>query len=245
MSEASDHLPSPPLRTVREALRRHASPTKARILQGFFKTGPGEYGEGDVFIGVTVPQTRSVARRFNNSGNAVLRALLKSGVHEERLLALILLVDRFSRAAPNDKRAIFDFYLANSRFINNWDLVDLSAPNIVGDYLATFKNRSILRKLAGSANLWERRIAIVSTHALIRLNEFDDTLAIARLLLNDGEDLIHKAVGWMLREVGKRNVAVLETFLAQHYRTMPRTMLRYAIERFPETRRQAYLKGLA
>jgi 3-methyladenine DNA glycosylase AlkD len=228
-------------RTAQERLRSFGDPQVATILTRFFKTGPGQYGEGDRFIGVKVPTIRKVAREFDNLPLAEIECLLHAEIHEERLLALAILVGQFEKDAAA-RKLIYDLYLVNTRNINNWDLVDLSAPRIIGGYLEA-RNRKPLDRLAKSASLWERRISIVATHWFIRHGDFADTLRIAEKLLGDKEDLIHKAVGWMLREVGKRDVAVLEEFLGMHCRIMPRTMLRYAIERFPEERRRAYLLG--
>lgn len=208
----------------------------------FFKTGPGQYGEGDRFLGVTVPQTRSVAQRFKDTPFPVVAKLLRSGIHEERLCAILLLVHNFERSDEWGKKRIVDFYLRNSRRVNNWDLVDLSADKILGAYLLD-KPTAILAQLARSSNIWERRIAIVATFRFIKASQFDVSLKIARLLFHDEHDLIHKALGWMLREIGKRSLKIEETFLCKYYREMPRTMLRYAIERFPEKRRKAYLSG--
>ena len=227
---------------LRTALRSHANPQNAKLLQGFFKTGPGEYGEGDIFIGVKVPQTRSVAKAFHVAPMKEVLSLLKSKIHEERLLALILLVNQYAAGDQKTKNAIFNAYLRHTRYINNWDLVDLSAPPIIGGHLLT-RDRSILLTLARSRNIWKRRIGILATFRFIKESDFSDALAVAEMLLKDEHDLIHKAVGWMLREIGKREVAVLETFLLRYYKSMPRTMLRYAIERFPEKKRQGYLKG--
>jgi len=232
------------LSAVDARLRQLANPVRAQNLQRFFKTGPGEYGEGDVFLGLQVPVLRRLAREFENLPMPAVQSLLNSPIHEARLLALLLLVREYVRGDEGVKRRIYDFYLGNTSRINNWDLVDLSAPSIVGDFLAT-RSRAPLRRLARSASLWERRISIVATGRFIRDNDFDATFAIAGMLLRDPEDLIHKATGWMLREVGKRDIAALEGFLNQHSQTMPRTMLRYAIERFPEGRRQEYLKGVS
>jgi len=230
--------------TLRQRLRAHASAKDAAILQWFFKTGPGEYGEGDVFIGVRVPAMRRVCRECgDNVSVATVEQLLRSQVHEDRALALMLLVSAFGRGDEREQKAIYDRYLANTRYINNWDLVDLSAPSIVGGWLSA-RSRAPLRRLARSASLWERRIAIVATQAFIRRDELEDTLEIADLLIHDEHDLIHKAVGWMLREVGKRDGVVLRTWLRPRHTHMPRTMLRYAIERFPESERRRYLKGL-
>ena len=220
-----------------------ANPERARISQRFFKTGPGEYGEGDQFIGLTVPQIRRLAHQYRQLSPTATQRLLQSPLHEERLLALVILVDAFAAADSLGQAQIYKIYRQSTRFINNWDLVDTSAPQIVGAFLWK-RSRAPLRQLARSQNLWERRIAIIATFYLIRQDEFEPTLRIARQLLSDQEDLIHKAVGWMLREVGKRDPAAEEKFLREHYRQMPRTMLRYAIERFPERHRQRYLRGL-
>jgi len=226
------------LNKLKQELNKLANPAKAQILQGFFKTGNEQYGEGDIFLGVTVPQSRQIAKKYSNLPFLEIQQLLSSKIHEERLIALLILIKNY----PNNKGQIFNFYLKNTRQINNWDLVDLSAPNIVGNYLKD-KNKKILYKLARSPNLWEKRIAIVSTAVFIRNNQFKDTLEISKILLKDKHDLIQKATGWMLRELGKRNLSLLETFLKQNYKQIPRTTLRYAIERFPESLRQKYLKG--
>jgi 3-methyladenine DNA glycosylase AlkD len=227
---------------IRILLRRLGSPAKARILQGFFKTGPGEYGEGDRFLGITVPTLRRLVASCDELPRRDLRALIRSPFHEERLLALLALVRRYDRGDEFARERIYRFYVSCMRWVNNWDLVDLSAPNIVGAHLLN-RSRKPLMRLARSGVMWERRIAIVSTFAFIRRGEFGPTLEIAARLANDPEDLIHKAVGWMLREVGKRSVQALEGFLLDRYRHMPRTMLRYAIERLPARRRQQYLRG--
>ena len=225
---------------LRKELRARASPKKAKLLAGFFKTGKGEYGKGDVFLGITVPETREVAKRYRNLSLADIAKLIRSGIHEERLLALLILVHKFEEGDDSCRNKIFNFYLKNTKYINNWDLVDLTAPKIVGAYLMN-RPRGMLYKLAGSKSLWERRIAILATCAFIKVGEFQDALAISRVLLNDPHGLIHKAVGWMLREVGKRSQTAEKQFLKKYYKTMPRTMLRYAIERFPERLRKAYL----
>lgn len=227
---------------VRTALRDHANPKHAAILQRFFKTGPGDYGEGDIFLGIKVPVLRTIARAHRTLPIDNTVALLASPLHEERLLALMILIDQYERAPDEMKSRIFARYLSNTSVINNWDLVDLSAPHIVGQHLLN-RDRRVLRKLARSGSLWERRIAIIATHRFIRNDQFQDTLDIAEILLNDKHDLIHKAVGWMLREIGKRDHACEEAFLRKHYPAMPRTMLRYAIERFPEKLRAAFLHG--
>lgn len=224
------------------AVRQLANPERGCFLQRFFKTGPGEYAEGDVFAGLTVPQIRQLARRYADLPYDRSLRLLKSEIHEERLLALLIWVKQFRKGDPATRRRIYQTYLKHSRFVNNWDLVDLSAEIIVGEYLAE-RSRTILKKLARSKLLWDRRIAVLATFAFIKAGEFNDTMALAGILLKDDHDLIHKAVGWMLREIGKRDVKVLEKFLKPVYKKMPRTMLRYAIEKFPEARRKRYLLG--
>jgi 3-methyladenine DNA glycosylase AlkD len=209
-------------------------------VQRFFKTGAGEYGEGDRFLGVTAPDLRTVAREFRSLSLADLRRLLASRWHEERLVALVILVDRYPRAGEAERKAIYRLYIASTDRINNWDLVDASAPQIVGAHLAK-RSRAPLYRLVKSKSVWERRIAIMATFHFIRLGEFDDSLALTAALLDDKHDLIHKAAGWMLREIGKRDRAVEEAFLRKHAAKMPRTMLRYAIERFPPTVRRRYL----
>lgn len=215
---------------------------KAHILKRFFKTGHGQYGEGDVFLGITVPILRKLAREYTNISLETTGALLTHPFHEARLLALLVLIRTFSRGTAIERQEIFDIYLAHTRFINNWDLVDLSAPHIVGAHLAD-QDRHMLTGMADSQILWERRIAIISTFHFIRNGEFEDTLTLSERLLRDREDLIHKAVGWMLREVGKRNQILLESWLKSRYQQMPRTMLRYAIEKFPPDKRLSYLTG--
>jgi Predicted DNA alkylation repair enzyme len=223
--------------SIRKELRKYCSKEKSKALRRFFKTGPGEYGEGDVFIGVMVPYQRAVAAKFcSDTAVSELLKLLKSPVHEERLTSLIMLVSKFAKASDSEKRRIYEAYLKNTRYINNWDLVDLTAQHIVGAYLDGRSKRP-LYKLARSSDLWERRIAMLSTLHYIRKNRFDEALRIAGMLVSDEEDLIHKAVGWMLREIGKRDMAAEERFLDLHARSMPRTMLRYAVERFPEQKR--------
>ena len=223
-------------------LRRRADGSRVAGLQRFFKTGPGEYAEGDVFIGVTVPNLRQVCRECRDAAIPDILPLLGSGVHEERLLALLLLVEAFKRGAEERKREIYRLYLANTKYINNWDLVDSSAPHIVGAWLFT-RSRSPLRRLARSSSLWERRIAIIATQFFIRSGDFEETFRIADLLLADRHDLIHKAVGWMLREVGNRSPKAERAWLESRYPRMPRTMLRYEIEKFPEAERRRYLAG--
>jgi 3-methyladenine DNA glycosylase AlkD len=227
---------------IQARLRQVADPRDAIALQSYFKTGPGGYGEGDIFIGVKVPKVRKLVKEVWREDESVVRQLLASAVHEDRFLALMMLVRQFEKGSDADRARIFHLYLSSTDRINNWDLVDLSAPGIVGGYLVD-KSRRPLYRLAESKSLWERRIAILATFAFIRTGDFADALAIGDRLLPDREDLIHKAVGWMLREIGKRDVTVLEAFLKPRLSRMPRTMLRYAIERFPEAKRQWYLRG--
>ena len=237
--------PKPPSPTAAEARNRMESlsdPETAEVLQRFFKTGPGEYGEGDRFRGVRVPTIRKIAKELREMPLSEMETLLESEFHEDRMLAVIWMVERFRRADAEDRQGIYDRYLARSDRINNWDLVDVSAAPIVGGFLWTRTDRSVLDRLARSGWMWDRRIAIVSTFHFIGRDHFDDTLRIAEALLTDPEDLLHKATGWMLREVGKRDLAALETFLDRHLPQMPRTMLRYAIEKFPEKKRKTYLR---
>lgn len=227
---------------IQKRLKKLGNKERAAISQRFFKTGPGEYGEGDVFIGIRVPVLRALVKEYADLSVAQILILLRSHIHEERLLALLLLVDSFSQGDEAARTSIFELYLKHTEFINNWDLVDSSAAQIVGAYLMD-KSKAVLYRLAESANLWERRIAIMSTFHFVKHHEFSETLKIAKILLFDRQDLIHKAIGWMLREIGKRHLKTEERFLKVHYKKMPRTMLRYAIEKFPEQKRQRYLKG--
>ena len=227
---------------IRRQLQAHANPASVAILQGFFKTGPGEYGEADRFIGVKVPALRTVSRACRGAQLDEVVKLLHSPIHEERALALFLLVDAFERGDEATRKNIYGLYLANTRFINNWDLVDCSARQIVGGWLRE-RSKAPLTKLARSKSLWERRIAMLATFDGIGRGDFSEAFRIADLLLDDDHDLIHKAVGWLLREIGKRDGAAERTFLATRYKRMPRTMLRYAIEKFPEAERQKYLRG--
>ncbi len=229
---------------VHRRLTALADPARAAASRWFFKTGPGEYGEGDRFLGIRVPVLRQLSREFQDLTPAAVSRLLTSRWHEERLLALLILVRQYGRGDAARREAIYRQYLANTASINNWDLVDSSAAQIVGAHLLE-GDRPRLVRLARSVSLWERRIAIIATLYYIRMGQFDDTLAIARLLLDDPHDLIHKAVGWMLREVANRDRAVAEAFLRRHAAAMPRTMLRYAIEKFPEPLRRRYLAARA
>lgn len=229
---------------VEKDLRKVGKPAKAKILSGFFKTGKGEYGEGDIFLGVTVPVQRRLAKKYRELPLSEIALLLKNPVHECRLTALEILVMQYEKAKKRtpaaNQQKIVDFYLKHVKYINNWDLVDATAPYILGDWLLS-ADRDILYTFAQSKKLWERRISIISTLAFIRAGDFKDTIKISELLLKDSHDLMHKAVGWMLREVGKRDELVLVRFLNTHAHVMPRTALRYAIEKFPESRRKAYL----
>jgi len=230
------------LEEIQKKLNSFGNKEKAKKHQRFFKTGPGEYGNGDIFVGVTVPELRKLANEYKTIPLKEVKHLLRSPIHEERLLSLFLLIHQYSKGDEPEKKRIYELYLKNTKFINNWDLVDSSAGHIVGAFLFN-KSKKPLYDLVKSNNLWERRISIISTFYLIKRNQFSDTLKISKILLSDKEDLIHKAVGWMLREVGKRDMGVEENFLKNHYKNMPRTMLRYAIEKFPEPKRQRYLKG--
>ena len=233
---------TPTLAGIRAELQQLADPVRATHSLRFFKTGPGQYGEGDKFLGLTVPQMRKLVRKYRSLDDDDALELLASPWHEERLVALLLLVDGYKRGDEERRRRIHRAYLANARWINNWDLVDASAEHVVGPHMKA-KEIALLERLARSKNIWERRIAIVSTFHFIKRNEFRPTLRIATMLLTDSHDLIHKAVGWMLREVGKRDHKTIDSFLKKHYRKMPRTMLRYAIERHPERIRKQYLAG--
>ncbi|MCR4335816.1 MAG: DNA alkylation repair protein, partial [archaeon] len=219
--------------SVLSELKKVSTKERAKSNAWFFKTGKGEYGEGDVFLGVTVPDTRKVAKQFLGFDLGQISFSLKSKFHEERLCALLVLVEKFGKADEAEKQKIYGFYLKNIEHVNNWDLVDLSSHKIVGEYLFD-KPRDLLYRFADSKNLWERRISIVSTYYFIKNNDFNDTFRISKILLADKHDLIHKAVGWMLREAGKRDKEALVKFLKSHKSEMPRTMLRYSIEKFPE-----------
>ncbi len=230
------------LKNIQKDLQALSNKTKAAFVQGYFKTGKGEYGEGDIFLGITVPQQRIVAKKYY----AVLdfsdfQKLLESQIHEYRFTCLEMLVFKFEKSKDEKSRKqIFNFYIKNKKYINNWDLVDTSSPYIVGGYLHD-KDKSLLYKLAQSKNIWDRRIAIVATYNFIKKQQYTETLKISEILLHDTHDLIHKAVGWMLREVGNKSVEIEEEFLKKHYKQMPRTMLRYAIEKFPKEVRKLYL----
>ena len=228
------------LAQIKRDLAQLKDPNRAKNLSWFFKTGKGQYGEGDIFLGIPVPEQRKIAKKYTDLSLNDLQELLKSKIHEHRFTALLILISKYQKAGESVKEEIFHFILKNTENINNWDLVDLSAPRIVGDYLLN-RERSILYKLAKSESLWERRISILSTFKFIDNSDFRDALNISELLLRDKHDLIHKAVGWALREIGKRDQNIEEQFLDTHYLYMPRTMLRYAIEKFDERKRKIYL----
>ena len=230
------------LTKLRNELKLHANARQVALCKRFFKTKKGEYGEGDVFLGLTVPLQRKIAKNYQNLPLDDLIKLLQSKIHEERYTALVLMVNLYQKGDKALKKKIYEAYLINSKWINNWDLVDTSTPQIVGDYLYNFGDDKTLDKLAKSKLLWDRRIAILATFTFIRQNEVKPTLKIARMLLKDEHDLIHKAVGWMLREVGKRDMKTLKTFLDLHVSKMPRTSLRYAIEKLPKAQRNSYLQ---
>lgn len=279
------------LKQLRMELKKIADSKKAQVLQRFFKTGKGEYGEEDIFLGITVPISRKIANKYRDLDFAGIKELIHSRIHEERLIALLILVHNFNRGNKNIRERIYKFYLGNTKYINNWDLVDLSADKIVGEYLLNDKklfvrqprisddarqisnlplsNSASLSKirhpseqkpnfnssesglphmsnallnLAKSESIWERRIAVLATFQFIKNNQFDNSLEIAKMLLGDKHDLVHKAVGWMLREMGKRDLEIEIEFLNKHSQEMPRTMLRYAIEKFPQKLRISYLK---
>jgi 3-methyladenine DNA glycosylase AlkD len=227
---------------ARERLDALASPEHAATLQRYFKTGPGEYGHGDTFIGVRVPQLRALVKEVAALPLAEVKKLLASSIHEERTLALLVMVRQYQRGDAKLRQKLYDLYLRSTRHINNWDLVDSSAEYIVGAHLDG-GDRSIIDRLARSESLWERRIAVLATRHFLKRGDFGPTMKVAEMLLDDDHDLIHKAVGWLLREIGDRDREAEERFLRAHYRRMPRTMLRYAIEKFPEELRKAYLRG--
>lgn len=232
---------APTLAAVRRAVRAHADPRRAAVNRSYFKTGPGEYGEGDVFVGLDVPTTRALARQFRELPLPAVSSLVSSRVHEERVLGLMLLAGRYGRAEGPERERLYCLYLRSFPFINNWDLVDGSAPAIVGAHLES-RSKAPLLAWARSPRLWDRRIAVLATQPWIRKGRFAETFRLARLLLRDPEDLMHKAVGWMLREIDHRDRPALVRFLNRHGPRMPRTMLRYAIERFPEPERKRFLQ---
>ncbi len=225
---------------VQKSLQSVAKPERVEHLQRFFKSGPGEYAEGDMLIGVYVPNARKIAQQYNTLALGETKKLLKSKIHEEGFVALLILVNQFQNGDSKDQETIYNLYLENTKHINNWDLVDASAHLIIGPYLEN-KEKKILEKLSKSKILWERRISMMATFSYIKKGKFKTALKIAKILINDSHDLIHKSVGWMLREIGKRDLAVEEKFLEKHSTKMPRTMLRYAIERFPKEKYRYYL----
>ncbi|MEA2092811.1 MAG: DNA alkylation repair protein [Patescibacteria group bacterium] len=227
---------------IKSELKSRADEERRKTSQYFFKTGKGEYGEGDVFLGVTVPDSRKIAKKYSGISLRELIGVLHSKIHEERFVALLILINKFEKGSDREKEEAVKFYLDNLKWINNWDLVDVSAYKILGSYLFD-KDKDVLYNLVVSENLWERRIAIISTLHFIKNNSFTDTFQISEILLEDDHDLIHKAVGWMLREVGNKSLQTEVKFLNKYYKKMPRTMLRYAVEKFPEDLRLKYLKG--
>jgi len=233
------------LKKIKKDLEKAGNKKQAKLLQRFFKTGPGEYGEGDIFLGIKVPVQRTICKAYYDLDLNSIQSLLSSKIHEERLCALFILIEKYKKCLPNCKGEdkIAKFYIRNVKAgrINNWDLIDLSAPNILGTYLLD-KPRDILYKLAKSKNLWEKRVAIISTMAFIKIHDFKDAIKISEILLKDRQDLIHKAVGWVLREIGKKDEKVLLKFLDKHYKEMPRTMLRYSLEKLSEKKRKFFMK---
>ncbi len=225
-----------------KTLESMANPEYAAHAQHFFKTGKGEYGEGDKFLGIRVPELRKMVRRYKGLQLENIEKFLSSEYHEIRLFGFLFLAVKFKTAGEADQEKIYTIYMSHKQWVNNWDIVDTTAPNVIGRYLLN-RDRKVLRDMAESENLWDRRIAILSTFTFIKNMQFEDCIRISEILLYDKEDLIHKAVGWMLREIGKRDMRTEETFLKLHYKKMPRTMLRYAIEKFDEEKRKAYLKG--
>ena len=228
---------------AREEIRALANKEIAQHSLRFFKTDKGEYGHGDLFLGVRAPQIRLIAKKHIDISITDMKTLIQSKYHEERFLGLIILVNKYAKTKDKKNRnQLYKIYVSSFKYINNWNLVDVTCPHVTGKHLID-KDRTILYKWAKSEDLWTKRIAMVSTFSFIRKNDLEDTFKIAEILLHDEHDLIHKAVGWMLREAGKRDIKKEETFLKKYYKTMPRTMLRYSIEKFPETKRQKYLKG--
>jgi len=230
---------------LKKELQEKSDPEQAKILQRFFKTGKGEYGEGSIFLGIKVPILRKIAKNYQDLSLNDIQILLNDKIHTYRFVALVILVEEYKKESNEKKKEIYDFYLKNTHNINNWDLVDISAHHIVGHYLyhqPRIVAKRKLQQLALSKSLWGKRIAIISTFYFIRQNRLGETSGVSQILLNDKHDLIHKAVGWMLREVGKRNQEVEERFLRKHYKTMPRTMLRYSIEKFSKEKREFYMK---
>ncbi len=229
------------LNKFKKELKKLADPARAKNESRYFKTGKGEYGEGDLFLGIKTIEKRKLAKEYTELSLEDIKFLMTSKFHDYRQIALFILINKYKKGDEKLKKEIFNFYLKHTRYINNWDLIDVSADHIIGDYLLN-KDKKILYKLANSNNLWEKRISIIATYRFIKENQFKDTLKIAEILLSDEHDLIHKAVGWMLREVGKKDQVIEEKFLKKYYKVMPRTMLRYSIEKFEENKRKFYLK---
>lgn len=229
------------IQEIRRALEAKADPVKAAFFPRFFKAGTGEYAEGDRFMGITVPVQRAIAKQFCHASLETIETMLQDPMHEMRLTSLLILQQQYEKRSSDEKKKIVDFYLRHLDCVNNWDLVDTSAPAILGAYLQTKKDHAVLYRLARSEKLWRERIAIVATYVLIRAGDFEDTIRIAEILLHHRHDLIHKAVGWMLREMGKKDESTLRAFLEKHAAVMPRTMLRYAIERLPPADRREYM----
>lgn len=230
------------IQAIKTAVKRNSNKTHAKLLQRFFKTGKGEYGEGDIFAGIKVPVLRQIAKANGDTSLSEIKELIKSPIHEERFISLVLLMDKYKHGTDEEREKIFRFYMENTKYINSWDLVDVSCPRIVGRHLYG-RGEELLVEMAKSSGLWKRRIGMISTMYFIDKGSFDTSFRIAEILLRDEHDLIHKAVGWMLREIGKKDFGAELKFMKQHYHTMPRTMLRYAIEKFPEELRQQFLKG--
>lgn len=228
---------------LRKEIQKEASSTRAKNLSRFFKTGKGDYGEGDIFVGLSMPQCRKIVKEFFNISLQEKKELIKSKIHEERMIGLLMLVRALEKGDEKTKQEVFRLYIKSTKYINNWDLVDLTAPRIVGAFLYPSKNDSLLTQFAKSKNLWEKRIAVLATFWYIKNEEFSEPLRIAKILLYDTHDLIHKAVGWMLREVGNKSLKTEKDFLKARYKTMPRTALRYAIEKLPKSERMKYLQG--
>jgi 3-methyladenine DNA glycosylase AlkD len=230
------------LNQLKKDIQKLGSPKRAVLSERYFKTGKGEYGEGDIFLGLTVPETRATAKKYADLPLTDIETLLHDPIHEYRLSALMILMEQFRLSDEAGKKKIYAYYLANTKYINNWDLIDLSARDIIGGYLADKKDRRILYSLARSTSIWERRMSIIATFAFLKVGEFSDAFAIAEILLHDTHDLIHKAVGWVLREVGKKDLDAEEVFLQKYHRTMPRTMLRYSIERMSQEKKTFFMK---
>ncbi len=228
------------LSELKKRVEKESNRKQAAVLQRFFKTGKGDYGEGDIFAGIKIPVQRKIANEFKELCYDDITQLINSKIHEERMIGLLILVNKYENSNEDERDKVYKFYIKNRKGINNWDLVDLSAPKIAGKHLL-LKDKDILYKFAHSKNLWERRIAVISTYSFIKEGNYITTFDISDILLNDKHDLIHKAVGWMLREIGKKNQVAEENFLKARYKKMPRTMLRYAIEKFPERKRKKYL----